>query len=84
VACDGFTSGLIIADDPPSSGPTTTSTTGSSANATTIQCGTDGGLPTSLTIDAGAGSHTFKLEYAITGGFSTSFTNSFLSVAGRS
>jgi hypothetical protein len=83
VECDGFTPGLMIADDPPSSTPTTVSTTGTSGNAG--QCGTDGGgTPTSLTIRVGAGSHTFRLEYAIVGGpFSTTFTNSFLSVAPR-
>jgi hypothetical protein len=85
IKCDGLTSGLMIADDPPSSASTTVSTTGTSPNATTQQCGTDGGgLPTSLTVNAGSGTHTFTLEYAIVGGaFSTTFTNSFLSVATR-
>jgi hypothetical protein len=41
-------------------------------------------VPTSLTVLAGSGSHTFKLEYAIdSGAYSTTFTNSFLSVAPR-
>jgi hypothetical protein len=85
VQCDGFTPGLIINDDPPSSGPTTDSTTGNGANGTTQFCGTDGaGVPEALTLHVSPGSHTFKLEYAINGGaFSTTFTNSFLSVATR-
>jgi Collagen triple helix repeat (20 copies) len=81
VKCDGFTPGLIIAADP----PTGTSTTGMSFNASTQQCGTDGaGAPISLTLQAGAGSHTFKLEYGNDGAFSTTFTNVFLSIAPRS
>jgi Collagen triple helix repeat (20 copies) len=81
VKCDGFTPGLIIAADP----PTGTSTTGMSFNASTQQCGTDGaGVPISLTLQAGAGSHTFKLEYGNDGAFSTTFTNVFLSIAPRS
>jgi hypothetical protein len=85
VECDGSSPGLIIADDPPTSPPTTISTTGTSYNATTPPCGTDGGgVPTSLTVHAGSGSHTFKLEYAIGGGpYSTTFTDSFLSIAPR-
>jgi hypothetical protein len=82
VMCDGFTAGLMIGNDPSS----ITSTTGfGPTNSAGSGCGTNGaGVPSTLTVNAGPGTHTFKLEYAITGGsFSTTFSNVFLSVAPR-